>query len=336
MSLNKIEDFDDELSFLATHVENAVRKGMGYDRSKANTLLKKMKEREKELAANQFRTQHHKVDVSELKSKKEEFGKGFKDAKKNWMNKTPLDKDIKNPGVQKVVEVKKFDVPKKKKVDLATQKKHKSMANKLFGGPKGKPKLSKPKKTGMFAKPSGATAEKKKSNPFAKPKNAKVEKPSESNLLDDSNPQTDESLNDSVDLLSGKVPAKKQGGGIFSKPKNAGPSKPSFNLSPNQMAQADFESYWGTLEEELFDDDVPTKRVRNQKAFQGMVDEVGFHIVHTINNDNICAATLNGSDVVLLYGQYKIVGGLEIRVKAGDKDKCQKVIDIVRKYCSTH
>lgn len=97
VSLNKIKDFDYELSFLTSQVEAAVRKGQGYDRSKANTLLKKMKEKEKETSAQQFRTEHHKVDIADLKSKKEEFGTGFKDAKKNWM-KQPVDlKDVKKP-----------------------------------------------------------------------------------------------------------------------------------------------------------------------------------------------------------------------------------------------
>lgn len=67
-----------------------------------------------------------------------------------------------------------------------------------------------------------------------------------------------------------------------------------------------------------------------------MVDTIGFYIVQKINNDNICAAQLQNGDTVLLYGQHKIVGGLEVRVKSTSTEICQKVIDLVREYCKNN
>lgn len=340
VSISKIEDFDDELSFLQPQIEKAIRLGLGkYDRSKANTLLKKMKKKEQEERKNKLKTTHHKVDLAEMKKGNEKEGDDkWKGGSRDWVKKPPTEDQKKDSNNQKAKKI-KFDFKDKKKEDAKTKMRMKA-ANLLFQN-SGPATLKKPKNKGaVFKKPKMGDKKKKSGgNPFNKPKGASNNpgaspKQVESVDLLNNSP----SQNTDVDLLN-DTPASPS---PFSKPKSGKPnpfSKPKMSqqaetltLSPLQIGQSDFEEKWPSLEEEVFDESIPTKKVKTQKAFEEMTKAVGFHIVNAISNDNICAGQY-GDHVVLMYGQYKLAGGLECRVRSEDEQLSTLILDTVKEYC---
>ena len=343
-NLAKNEDFDFELSFLEPVIEKSIKMGLGkYDKSKANTMFRRMKRREKEenAARKAFITKHEKVDIKkqkELGKKEKENAKGpvgLKGKKTDWIKK----QDGK-PGSGQKSKAKPVQVFKKQTKDPKKNAKTSRIAKGLFGDMN--QSLKKPGKGGkkgskmVFKPPKGAASKKKPksgggSNPFSSKKKAEPavnNSAANDNLLGDLAPNqpaggSNQNLigggNDEVNLLEGS-PSKQ----------SPSPQNKSFSFSPLVIEQPEFEVKWPELECEETED-IKTKKVTTKMAFKKMTEALGFHIVSAIDNNNICASQY-GDQVVLMFGKYTLGGTMECRVKANTVNICKSVLTMIKQY----
>lgn len=329
-SISKLEDFDQNLSFLKDHITKSIQLGLGkYDRSKSDSLLKKLKKKEQESMDNQFILEHKKIEIDESQKRTE---KGWNTKKPDWIKEKKGTGEA-NLNPVKLNPLKTFE--KDNKVDDEKANRRKKIANDLFkSNDVKKPSLkasNAAKKNKLVFKPPKVESNKK--NVFKKPKGV-----SEVKEKEESKPQQQEAnlLDQDFDLLNENTNAPpKKSSNPFSKPKAGAFAPPKIQkevkFSPLEIKQEQFENYWNELEEET-EEKIPTNKVTTQAKFEQMVGFLGFHIVSQIHNYNICAGK-QGNDIILLYAEYKIAGGLDVKIKSNSLMENAALVERIQKYC---